>query len=524
MNKKLLTILLSVLLPAFLVSAVVYATTSIGDDITVEDALTVTGATTLNGNVTLGNGVNDILTPTGYFTYLRVGTSTTFGDIGVVGADELGVEGDVEIDGAVYLDGAVDMDSTLDVAGAVTLSGTVATGLTFTGTYATAAIQLGTSASKMTLTAADDHTIDVWTTNSLTSGTVRSVDISQTHTGAGAIAEALTSTLTSDVAIGSWGNAIFGKVDLLTNGYTTGQLGVICAELTFAGSAATAAGGDYVLYQAEIILPASADMGSRPIHVLDVHAQGTQKAEFDTVGYLFEVGGVTPAAGKVVSLTSQTIRAKIETASPVADLTRYLVLSQMEDGLGLGVSGTPMVLTAASNRAVDIYTTTALTSGTVRSVEINQTHTGTGGAIAEAFTSILTSDVKIGSWGNAIFGKMDLSTNGYVTGLAGAICGELDMPGSTFSQGTYAVFQAELNCAANSSGYANPTSFMIMNAWGDATALSAWQADGYIFHLTGLGAATDGEVFDTIGNVTPTHQLRILIDGVEYFIMLQATQ
>ncbi len=65
MNKKLLTILLSVLLPVFLVSAVVYATTSIGDDITIEDALTVTGLTTLNDDVTLASGKDLTLQGTG---------------------------------------------------------------------------------------------------------------------------------------------------------------------------------------------------------------------------------------------------------------------------------------------------------------------------------------------------------------------------------------------------------------------------------------------------------------------------
>ena len=89
MNKKLLTILLSVLLPAFLVSAVVYATTSVGDAVSVGTTLTVagattlssslavTGATTLNGNVTLGNAVSDTLTV--YAPLVWAATTTTYG-------------------------------------------------------------------------------------------------------------------------------------------------------------------------------------------------------------------------------------------------------------------------------------------------------------------------------------------------------------------------------------------------------------------------------------------------------------
>ncbi|MHA1482087.1 MAG: hypothetical protein ACTSQA_01450 [Candidatus Heimdallarchaeaceae archaeon] len=111
MNKKLLTILLSVLLPAFLVGAVVSATTSIGDDITVSSGM-------------------------------RIGTGASGNDVTALADDSLFVEGEVEIDGAAYFDGAVDMDSTLDVAGTTTLSGTVATGLTLSGVNSTAGIAI----------------------------------------------------------------------------------------------------------------------------------------------------------------------------------------------------------------------------------------------------------------------------------------------------------------------------------------------------------------------------------------------
>jgi len=78
MNKKLLTILLSVLLPAFLVSAVVYATTSVGDAVSVGTTLTVAGTTTLNGNITLVNAVGDTITITGTPTF---GATTTFSEV-----------------------------------------------------------------------------------------------------------------------------------------------------------------------------------------------------------------------------------------------------------------------------------------------------------------------------------------------------------------------------------------------------------------------------------------------------------
>ncbi len=69
-KKQILTTLLSILLPVFLVSAVAYATT-VGNDVSVGNDLTVTGALTANGDVTLGNAAADTITING-----KVGTIT----------------------------------------------------------------------------------------------------------------------------------------------------------------------------------------------------------------------------------------------------------------------------------------------------------------------------------------------------------------------------------------------------------------------------------------------------------------
>ncbi len=103
---------------------------------TLYSTLNVAGATTLDGDVTLGNATTDVITPTGYLTYARIGTGSTFGHISTVGADELGVEGDVEIDGTAWFDGA------LTNAGLGTFSG----GLTSTATTTISGRIQGTTA------------------------------------------------------------------------------------------------------------------------------------------------------------------------------------------------------------------------------------------------------------------------------------------------------------------------------------------------------------------------------------------
>ena len=85
-------------------------------------ALTVSNDSAFNGGVTLGTEVADSVTANSYFTQLRIGTGNTFGDIGTVGADELGVEG------------AVEFDSTFNVAATSTLATTTVANLLAIGT------------------------------------------------------------------------------------------------------------------------------------------------------------------------------------------------------------------------------------------------------------------------------------------------------------------------------------------------------------------------------------------------------
>lgn len=98
---------------ALLSLAVVFVSAGIA-----QAATTISTDIVTAGSATLGDTVADVITANGYFTQVRVGTGSTFDDISSVGADELGVEGAMEVDGAAYFDGAVDLDSTLNVAGA----------------------------------------------------------------------------------------------------------------------------------------------------------------------------------------------------------------------------------------------------------------------------------------------------------------------------------------------------------------------------------------------------------------------
>src|SRR3989344_5455451 len=81
-----LSVLAATTLGAALVGAASTISTNIetGGTLSVTGASTLTGAVTTAGDVTLGNAVTDVITATGYFTQLRIGTDSTFGNIGTV--------------------------------------------------------------------------------------------------------------------------------------------------------------------------------------------------------------------------------------------------------------------------------------------------------------------------------------------------------------------------------------------------------------------------------------------------------
>jgi len=173
---------------------------------------------------------------------------------------------------------------------------------------------------------------------------------------------------------------------------------------------------------------------------------------------------------------------------------------------------------------MSIAKTCSAITGAIHSVNISQTMTraSTTNTI-EVLKVTLTSDVKNGNWANAICGKIDYQTSGQVTGFAGVICAELNMGGLTLAGGSYACFEAELEIANNCllSGVNTPVAFLTGNAWG--TDIAEWRGEGVIFNFTGVGAATSHKIFQANTAGAATHALRIMIDGVYYYMMLTDT-
>ena len=192
----------------------------------------------------------------------------------------------------------------------------------------------------------------------------------------------------------------------------------------------------------------------------------------------------------------------------------------------IGNSTTAITLAAAAQRAISIVTTCALTTGSLKSVEIAQTHTGANTASnVEVMKVQFTSDVKTGAWVNAIFGRTNYTANGWAYGSGSAICGELSLPpgGSHSGQGTYSVFQAELDVPTSAVGIGSECSIFDINVWGDQKAL--FDDSGFLFSITGVTAAAND--FFYLSDVTLTKCdgfLKCRVLGVTYYIPLTTVQ
>jgi len=206
-----------------------------------------------------------------------------------------------------------------------TLKGTLTIGKSDTGYDVTL---YGATAGCSLLWDESEDQLVITQTNAATSGVERTLDVSQTHTGIGASAEALRATITTNTKGGTYMNALFGKIDFATTGLVTGLAGVVCAELTMPGGAVAGGAGTYATFESEINLPTNY-AGTVPIAVMYINTWGTQKADFDTYGYLFDINGVASGSGKfwydaTNGTTDDWIRCRIN------GVVKYIMLSDVQ--------------------------------------------------------------------------------------------------------------------------------------------------------------------------------------------------
>lgn len=210
--------------------------------------------------------------------------------------------------------------------------------------------------------------------------------------------------------------------------------------------------------------------------------------------------------------------------SITAATSNQLAITTTAGATGFTVTGTAQT----ANDLCTITAATAVTSAAVmKAFSVGLTTSGASAVnMIEAARFTVTSAVKNGVWMNAITGKIDLTTAGHVTGLAGVVCAELNMPSTdpAGGSGTYTCYEAELGIP-NAYTSTVPVSFMNMNVWGTGGAggVGVFLDNGFIFDITGLGSAATTHIFQANTATAASHALRIRIDGVPYYIMLTDT-
>lgn len=165
--------------------------------------------------------------------------------------------------------------------------GTCATGLTFTGTYVTTAIQIGTSGSNIVLAANDDHLVDIYATSEATGASIEPFSLRTTLTGVGAVGGRALFYLTSNAALGGWSNALKAQTVYGATGKTTGMGSAFCAELELSAGTVD---GTYAPIEAEIVADTGCSTGTNTSFI---YINGTDDSGLLNANVcLFELGAI----------------------------------------------------------------------------------------------------------------------------------------------------------------------------------------------------------------------------------------
>lgn len=170
----------------------------------------------------------------------------------------------------------------------------------------------GNQSLSVTHTSETSKALSITATSSSTSGSTsyEPVLVSTTLTGAGQVGGRARFFMTTNVALGSWSNALKGEVTYGASGRTAGLGSAILAEMTL--SAGTSA-GTYAPLEIELNLGTGALTGTQT-SLIYMSVNGDDASTFDGAGEIFTIAGLTPA-GDATSAISSTSLAELPASS-----------------------------------------------------------------------------------------------------------------------------------------------------------------------------------------------------------------
>ena len=145
----------------------------------------------------------------------------------------------------------------------------------------------------------------ITTTNTATSGTYQPLVVSTTMSGAGADGGRAKFDMSTNVALGSFSNALKAEVTYGASGRTTGLGSAFAAEMTL--SAGTSS-GTYAPVEIELNLGSGASTGTAT-SLIYASVNGAAAATFDTNGFIMNFAGLTAGAGDAIATPGATFAA-----------------------------------------------------------------------------------------------------------------------------------------------------------------------------------------------------------------------
>lgn len=162
----------------------------------------------------------------------------------------------------------------------------------------------------------------ITTSNTATSGTYQPLVVDTTMSGAGADGGRAKFAMSTNVALGSFSNALKAEVTYGASGRTTGLGSAFVAEMTL--SAGTSS-GTYAPVEIELNAPASASTGTATSFMY-ISTQGANVAEVDTNAFFLNVQGLTAGAGKMLQTGTTLANAAATLKCKIGSTTYYLPL------------------------------------------------------------------------------------------------------------------------------------------------------------------------------------------------------
>lgn len=228
----------------------------------------------------------------------------------------------------VQINANLTVTGTTNIA-AVSLTDLTVTGNTVIGNAVTDTLAVTGLTTFTNNTLSTNKAITVTTSSASTSGatSVEPVHINTTMTGAGGVGGRFKSSLTANVALGAWSNAIKGEVTYGASGSTSGLGSAIVSEMTL--SAGTAS-GTYAPMEIELNLGSGALTGTATSLIYG-SVNGADAGTFDTNGFILNLAGLTAGASNVfrTGLTAATINAATTAALriKIGSTTYYIPLA-----------------------------------------------------------------------------------------------------------------------------------------------------------------------------------------------------